>query len=42
MIGGQVAGVALLKVLIGVSHIDTNTTTSHIRKELSDLDLYLL
>ncbi len=41
MIGGQVAGVALLKVLIGVSHIDTNATTSHIRKELSDLDLYL-
>jgi hypothetical protein len=41
MVAGQVSGVALLKVLIGVSHIDTNGTTSFIRNELSSLDLYL-
>jgi hypothetical protein len=41
MVAGQVSGVALLKVLIGVSCIDTNVTTSFICNELSSLNLYL-
>ena len=34
-------GVLLLKTIIQVSHIDTNATTTWIRTELSNLDLYL-
>jgi hypothetical protein len=40
-IQGHVAGVVLLKILVGVSHIDTNATTSYIRNELCSLELYL-
>jgi hypothetical protein len=36
-----ISGVALLKIVIGVSHIDTHATTSFIRGELSSLDLYV-
>ena len=36
-----VCGNCLLKVIIRESHIDTNATTSHIRTQLSSLDLYL-
>jgi hypothetical protein len=40
-IGGHVAGVVLLNALIGVSHVDTNATTSFIRSELCSLELCL-
>ena len=40
-IANHIAGVVLLKILIGVSHIDTNATTSFIRDELCSLELYL-
>jgi hypothetical protein len=36
-----ISGVALVKIGIGISHIDTQATTSFIRGELSSLDLCL-
>ena len=36
------SGVALLKVIIRESHIDTNATTNQIRMKLSSLDTYML
>lgn len=39
--GGINSGVLLLKVIIQVSHIDTNATTTWIRTQLSNLDTYL-
>ena len=38
---GSPSGVAMLKVIIRESHIDTNATTRHIREKLSELDKYL-
>jgi hypothetical protein len=38
----QVSGVALLKVIIRESHLDTNATTNQIRTKLSTLDTYIL
>jgi hypothetical protein len=35
------SGVALLKVIIRESHIDTNATTNQIRTKLSNLDIYM-
>ena len=35
------SGVALLKVIIRESHLDTNATTSQIRTKLSSLDMYI-
>jgi hypothetical protein len=40
-IAGHVAGVVLLKMLIGVSHVDTNATALFIRGELCSLELCL-
>jgi hypothetical protein len=37
----QVSGVALLKVIIRESHLDTNATTNQIRTKLSSLDAYI-
>ncbi len=37
----QVSGVALLKVIIRESHLDTNATTIQIRTKLSSLDTYI-
>lgn len=36
------SGVALLKVIIRESHLDTNATTNQIRTKLSNLDSYIL
>ena len=36
------SGVALLKVIIRESHLDTNATTNQIRTKLSSLDTYIL
>jgi hypothetical protein len=36
------SGVALLKVIIRESHLDTNATTSQIRTKLSSLDKYIM
>ena len=38
----QVSGVALLKVIIRESHLDTNATTNQIRTKLSSLDTYII
>ena len=35
-------GVALLKIIIRESHLDTNATTNQIRTKLSNLDSYIL
>ena len=37
----QVSGVALLKIIIRESHLDTNATTNQIRTKLSGLDTYI-
>lgn len=37
----EVSGVALLKVIIRESHLDTNATTNQIRTKLSSLDTYI-
>jgi hypothetical protein len=37
----EVSGVALLKVIIRESHLDTNATTNQIRTKLSSLDSYI-
>lgn len=39
--GGRFNGVALLKVIIRESHLDTNATTNQIRTKLSSLDTYV-
>jgi hypothetical protein len=36
------SGVALLKIIIRESHLDTNATTNQIRTKLSNLDSYIL
>jgi hypothetical protein len=36
------SGVALLKIIVRESHLDTNATTNQIRKKLSNLDSYIL
>ena len=41
-IGKNRSGVALLKVLIRESHLDTNATTTSIRTKLSKLDIYIV
>lgn len=38
----ELSGVALLKIIVRESHIDTNATVSQIRRKLSSLDEYVL
>lgn len=40
--GSMVSGTALLKVIIGISHIDTMATVSQLRTRLSSLDAYMV
>lgn len=41
-LGSMVSGSCLLKVIIGVSHIDTMATVSQLRTRLSSLDTYMV
>jgi hypothetical protein len=41
-VGGHLSGNLLLKIIIRESYLNTNATTSNIRKKLSSLDTYIL
>ena len=41
MVNGQASGILFLKLIIGVSSIDTNATTTSIRNQLINVDTYL-
>jgi hypothetical protein len=41
-VGGHLSGNLLLKIIVRESYLDTNATTSNIRKKLSSLDTYIL